>query len=99
MFGIFTSRPKDYLIATNETNVNSLVNNIYTSENFYQLILRESEINSLTNYGLTNELIKQYIEPVIYSSGSKFCELYFHISLETAIIDTFVGLAKKLDLQ
>jgi hypothetical protein len=94
MFGIFTSRPKDYLIATNNTNVNSIVNNIKTDQNFQQITLKPNEIYSLTEFGLTEKAIKEYIEPVCYSQKGSFKEILFEVTSSHAKVQIFVGVAR-----
>jgi hypothetical protein len=88
---------------TNNQNVDALINNINTQQNFYEISLKKEEIYSLTNYGLSQNVIKEYIEPVCYSNYGSFKEIIFEVESSYAKVDIFVGKARnsgnKIDLK
>jgi len=96
MFGIFTSRPEDFRTATNNQNVDTLVNNLHTQESFYELSLKKEEIYSLTKYGLSQNAIKENIEPAFYSYYGSFKDIRFEIVRGHAKVEVFVGKARNL---
>lgn len=94
MFGIFTSRPKDYRIATLNTNVDALVTNLNTQKTYYDINVNKSDLLSLSNYGLSNQTIQDKIEPIFYSQVGLFKDFILYVVSDVAKVEVIVGIGK-----
>jgi hypothetical protein len=77
---LFAKRKDHYEDRVANKNVDGLVKNINTSKKYYELSLFHWDIDSLTDYGISENDIKLKIKPICNSNQGKFEEFDFEIS-------------------